>query len=207
MTPYEPVLLPADELLARPLIVAWLSYPKLDMASARDRSILLIQDWARHLSRLPMAARSDNEGRTRLDRALLKMDKFLDRQFLAGEYFRRQVLTALPDDIGLFSNPSSMALATYIMEERSKEIGRHDKDDLDHKNLRRDYWQARQPCLALAVGSSYGLATRPTLKQLLFGSREWAMQAIRESEKIRTLAIEIGHPLAQDQMEFRFSHF
>lgn len=179
---------PAHELLARPLIVAWLGYPL--HARFRDRAIAAMQDWARWRLRSTIIGR-----RPRIEQTLRRLEREVERQMMAGEIFRRQVLAGLPHDPAVFGRTSTKAFSERVA------------GAIDSSNPVRDFWTKRRPSFALAVGACYGLSARPDLSTLLFGSRPWALRAIDEAEKVRSLAVELDHPSAPHLIKFRAARF
>lgn len=188
------VLLPADEYLVRPHIVAWLAYPLATPTHERFRvrSMQAAQDWARwrlRQSGLPVEQRKRD-----LDRALVSMGLEADRQMLAGEIFRRQVLAAEFDD-GFFGKVSTRSFGDRAGAYLGKPTS----------NIIRDLWAKRRPSLALAAGVCEGLEERPSIAALLFGEPDWALPALAAAKRWRRLALQVGHPAACDLLDFRKS--
>lgn len=206
------VIIPNDEFLARPHIVAWLAYHAHDRF--RGRALKLAQQWALVLTNQPMIGRNDDDRRNRIESHLSSLEREVDRQLLAGEIFRRQVLKLEFDD-GLFGNVSTKAFAKsfsdYSYSADRKPVKRitgtivSPPDMTDPRNVMRDFWQKRRPCLTLAIGTCYKLAERPDLRSLLFGNRNWAVMAVQEAEKFRQFALSQQHPAANYLIEFRLT--
>lgn len=212
MTEDRIAIVPDDEFLARPHIVAWLGYHS--HARFRERALILAQQWARNLTNQPLTGRNDDDRRNRIESQLSRLEREVDRQLLAGEIFRRQVLKLEFDD-GFFGNVSTKAFAKsfsdYSHSADRKPVKRitgtivSPPDMTDPRNVMRDVWAKRRPCLSLAIGACVGLGERPDLRSLLFGNRTWAIRAIHEAEKFRQFALAQQHPAATAQIEFRLA--
>lgn len=206
------VIMPDDEFLARPHIVAWLGYHAHERF--RERALILAQQWALTLTNQPISGRKDDDRRGRIESALWRLEREVDRQLLAGEIFRRQVLN-LEYDGGFFGNVSTKSFAkSYSDHSHSAErkpVMRitgtivTPPDMAEPRNVMRDVWAKRRPCLSLAIGACVGLGERPDLRSLLFGNRTWAIRAIHEAEKFRQFALAQQHPAATAQIEFRLA--
>lgn len=194
------VLLPADEYLIRPLVCAWLGYPS--HPAKRKRAIVLMQQWARNRIGQPLSGRSDITAKARIDSGLSQLARMVDRQLLAGEVFRRQLLASLPNDPGIFGNTSDTNFARRLARHQQGVRGPLN-DHVNYGSQHRSYWRDRLPCLALAVGTCDGLASRPPLADLLFTERPWALRAITIAERTRHLALVQAHRAATAQVEFR----
>lgn len=195
-----PVELPDHEYLARPLIVAWLGYPKNERQ--RHRKLNLMQQLARNIMGQPLHGRSDATAKANIENGLTQLNRMVDRQLLAGEIFRRQLLSALPDDPGIFGNTSETNFA--------RRISRHNRGSQsrqDYSAEHRSYWRDRKGPLALAVGVCQGLPERPGFETLLFSERPWALASVRHAERIRQLAISLDHNAAAELIEFRLVGF
>lgn len=193
---FATVIVPNDEYLARPHLVAWLAYP-LDIPAGhrfRTRTRDAIEQWARHLSG---QAREGKKGR--IDSALGRAARELDRQLLAGEIFRRQLLKLEHDD-GLFQSTSTKAFARSYAT-----FHRRDADNLGSEI--RDSWTKRRSACALAAAICEGLPRRPDLESLLFLSQNWALRAVERAEGYRLRALRIGHPAAASIWKLKADHF
>lgn len=205
----DPVLLPADEYLARPLIVAWLGYPLNE--GKRQRALTLIRQWARCRIGQPLNGRNDRTARERIDSGLSMLEERVNRQLLGSEIFRRQVLSLIFGGPTIFGNTSTQSFARRVEAYSDAMEGTEsDKDGFrplrfSARNAMRDLWASRRPCFALGIGTCLGLAHRPSLEELLFSNREWALRAVREGERQRQFAIAYGHPAAAELIEFRLS--
>lgn len=189
---------PADEHLARIELISWLAYPRNERLRQRARKVLV--DLARHHIGLRTELRRD-----RLYAALRRIDLNLDRNLLAGEYFRRQVweLDAfLPASFGVVS---TKYISRFLTEKRYS---------TDEREVRRMFSNA-SPILHLAVGACDGLAERPGILTrrahgaagiagrevpglLLDGSRKWTASAVHVAGEISARASKINHPRAND---------
>jgi hypothetical protein len=178
------VIVPPDELLARPHIVAWLAYPL--NPRFRERAIEATRDFARWRARMPLTGR-----KARTEDTLRQLAKELDRSLLAGEVFRRQVLDR--QHPSMFGPSSTRQFAYRLTEWRGAA----------QSTNTRDFWSKRRPVLALAAGACDGLHSRPSLVDLLFGDREWAGRCLAQAERWRQLAIETGHEGAPQLRIFR----
>lgn len=194
------VLLPADEYLSRPLICAWLGYPSHE--AKRVRALKLMQQWARNSLGEPLQSRNDPSAKARIDSGLGQLARMIDRQLLAGEVFRRQLLANLPDDPGFFGNTSETDFARRMARYQQGVI-EATNDRVNYGSQHRTYWRDRVPCLALAIGTSDGLAARPQLADLLFAQRQWSLRAVATAERMRQLALSQRHRAADAQVEFR----
>lgn len=210
MTEPAPIIIPNDEFLARPHLVAWLGYP--NNANKRDLALRNIQTWA-HLivalregnarRKLEASGSPSLSHRERLtETGLSKLDAMIDRQLLASEKFWRQVLARLPDDPWNASPTSMNSLAGMVAEFTATENGPQ------RENKVRDYWRHRKPVLHLGYGAIIGWPSpkkepRPILQTLLFGDRAWAIRSVRESARMKKLARRVGHPCAEQLIDFR----
>ncbi len=181
--------LPGDEFLARPIIIAWLAYPSHERF--RLRAVKAMQDYARFRLGLQLAGR-----KARVEKSLRRVETELDRQLLAGEIFRRQLLVrARSSNSQTFSRSSTKAFAEWVAE-------RANPANPQRENATRDYWSKRRPALALAIGVCEGLSRRPDMTRLLFNKRPWALRSITSAEAWRLRAMAVNHPLASELIRF-----
>jgi hypothetical protein len=148
----------------------------------------------------------------RVEDALRTAEKEVSRQFIAGEFFRLQLLDlenaklGLPpigDRAGSFS-PTSMGRRVQSLKD-SRPDGNYLR--LDRENAQRDLWRKRLPSLALAVGVCDGLAERPAIDALLFGTRDWALRAVGLAAEMRLRAGRLGHPDTASLLQFELATF
>lgn len=200
MSESDAILIPDDEFLARPHLIAWLAYP--GTPSKRATAVLSIQDWARWRLGQPIAKR-----KSRVESDLKQLDKMVDRQLLASERFWRQVLSRLPGDPWqsnkTFTSDFARRLAEYEITEEQAENG-----IVDRENKTRSRWSWRRPAMGLGYGVIFdwvGRAEmpRPDIETLIFGERHWTSAAIREAGKIRRLASQVDHPSAPSLLNFQ----
>lgn len=183
------VALPGDEFQVRPAIIAWLAYPSHDRF--RTRAIQAMQDYARFRVGQPIVGR-----RKRVDGYLQRADTELDRQLLAGEIFRRQLLVRANGwNANVFSQSSTKAFAERVAEHGNSA-------NPQRENATRDYWSKRRAGLALAIGVCEGLPRRPDMTELLFTKRPWALRSIANAETWRLRAGAVNHPLASNLIRF-----
>lgn len=210
MTDSGPIIIPNDEFLARPHLVAWLGYP----INERKRELALrnIQTWASLMADVRdgrSALKAEADGAVALthrqsltETGLRKLDNMIDRQLLASEKFWRQVLSLLPDDPWPRAQTSMNSLAIKAADHRERENGPQ------RENAVRDYWSRRRHVLHLGYGATLDWPgrkeePRPVLQTLLFGGRAWAIRCVRESARMKKLARHVGHPSADHLIDFR----
>lgn len=193
------ILIPADEYLARPHLVAWLGYP--GTPSKREKAMQSIGDWARWRMGRPITKR-----KSRIETDLQHLDAMVDRQLLASERFWRQVLARLPEDpwpeSKAFTADFARRLAEYEITEAQSENG-----IIDRENMTRSRWSRRRPAMGLGYGVIFDWVgrpemPRPNIETLIFGDRPWTSAAIREAEKIRRLALQFDHKSAPSLLKF-----
>lgn len=196
------ISVPNDEYLARVELIAWLAYPQNERL--RLRAVSAMHDLARHMLQQRMELRKD-----RLDSTLLRIDHFLDRNLLAGELFRRQLLERLEIQLDgqglrpLFDVSSVKAMSRRMADARYRS---------DEREARRLFAHAT-PILHLAVGACDSLAERPGILTrqargiagqnsarvpglLLDETRQWALRAVRIGQELKSEALKLGHPRA-----------
>lgn len=188
------VTIPNDEFVARPVILSWLAWP-YDKGS-RTKAVQAFEDLARRRTGQPIKGRKRD-----VEAVLQRTAREMDKQFLAGEIFRRQVLAAEFND-GFFGNTSTQSFAgRYAAFYSSKYY------EKDRENVKRDLWRKRRASLALAVGTCEGMTERPEMEALLFSGLPWAMTALDRAAQFRDLAIKEKHPSAADLINFITAEF
>lgn len=193
-----PIIIPNDEFLARPHIVAWLGYPNKE--SKRSLALRNIATWAQAAS---MGGISKPTHRHRLtETGLRNLDAMVDRQLLASEKFWRQVMAALPGDPWAALPTSMNSLANKAADHFATENGPQ------RENKVRDYWSQRRPVLHLGYGAILDWPgpkqePRPTIRTLLFGQKSWALRCVREAGRMKLLAQHVSNRAADQLLDFR----
>lgn len=199
------ISIPADEYLARPHLVAWLAHPLNE--TLRDRAREAAIDWAKARVGQRPTVRAD-----RVEAALRTAEKEVSRQFIAGEFFRLQLLDlenekyCLPpigDRPGSFS-PTSLGRRVQSLKD-SQPDGNWLR--MDRENAQRDLWRKRLPALALAAAACDGLAEKPAIEALLFDTRAWALRAVGMAADMQARAEGLGHPNAAALLKFELATF
>ena len=225
MTQPAPIIIPNDEFLARPHLVAWLAHPQNEKLRARTLSAAV--DLAR--------ARTGQKTSTRADRvedALRTADKELSRQLIAGRHFELQLfdlenakfgLPPVGERAGAFSQ-TSLGRRVEILKDSNPE-GNWLR--MDRENAQRDLWRKRLQSLALAAGAcqswrgpsmTQGMsieefrqanlrAPRPNLEWLLFADTHWSVRAVSVAQHMRCRAFDLDHPDAPALLNFELATF
>lgn len=193
-----PIIIPNDELLARPHIVAWLGYPNNE--GKRSLALRNIAAWARSMVRGGIPNLNHRQSLT--ETGLRKLDEVVDRQLLASEKFWRQVMAALPGDPWAALPTSMNSLAKRAADHSATENGPQ------RENKVRDYWSARRPVLHLGYGAILDWPgpkhePRPTIRTLLFGQKDWALRCVREAGKMKLLAQHVDNRTSDQLLDFR----
>ena len=223
MATQGPVILKGDEYTLRPLIIAWLAYPRTE--SKRRVALRAIQNLARNRVGLPLLENEIGGRRQRTQNSLGAIERAVSRRLLAGEIFRRQVFSLLPDANCIFRDTSTRKFAQRVashaerFELRNLSGFARSPISVSDGSAVRDLWSSGVPSLSLAVGSlawwppkgstiqSWRHEPRPSLETLLFTDLEWASSALLEAEKFRRLAMDLGHKRAKDLIEFQSATF
>lgn len=226
MSESDAILIPDDEFLARPHLVAWLAYPF--NVNRREKSRIAAIDWARAKAGERAAIRSD-----RLENALRAMDKEINRQLLAGAYFERNLLDLESNKYGIrpLGVEGHTAFSQSALGRRSERLlhspMRGDILRFERSNAQKILWRFRLPCLALAIGANrcwrgpqvcrgssladiraaHMRRPRPDLEHLLFTDEPWAVDAIRIAKEFRRRAFDLAHPDAASLLQFEVVTF
>jgi hypothetical protein len=199
------IVIPNDEFLARPHLVAWLAHPQNEKLRARTLSAAV--DLARARTGHKTATRAD-----RVEDALRTADKELSRQLIAGRYFELQLfdlenakfgLPPVGERAGAFSQTS---LGRRVETVKASNLAGNWLR-MDRENAQKVLWRKRLPSLGLAIGATQGLAERPDITDLLFGDRMWAIRAVGVAQQMRRRALELNHPDAANLLNLELATF